>query len=189
MLHEALAWLPDNELDTVIASAGVAPPPSDLIPASPDALLAISEMSDEGPPTGINVNLIGTYYTVLLTTKYGMGLHDKTKTSKDKSITLLGSMAGYQGRAPNGDYNASKFGVRGLFHSLRSMSTDSGVRLNMLAPSFIKTPLVAPFETMLDAAGVKFAKVEDCVDAVARVCSDKSISGTLMNTFFSGIRY
>jgi len=73
-------------------------------------------------------------------------------------------------------YSTSKHGVLGLFRSLRSTSFMNGIRVNILMPYFIDTPILpSPARAIL--AGGAMGKPEDVVDAGTRLMADASISG------------
>lgn len=76
-------------------------------------------------------------------------------------------------------WTVSVVGVRGLFRSLRQTTPSLNVRLNMLAPTFVRTPLVAPALSVLSAAGMvpSFVDMRSVVDATLRFAVDQSLHG------------
>lgn len=73
------------------------------------------------------MNLIGVSYTTKLARHY----FNKGDQSRDKVLILKASLAGYLDLPQAAQYNASKFGVRGLFCNLRK---DPLSRVNLIAP-------------------------------------------------------
>ena len=73
-------------------------------------------------------------------------------------------------------YSTTKHGVLGLFRSLRCTSFVQGVRVNMLLPYFIDTPILPALGKLMFAGG-GMGKVEDVVDAGTRFVADSRILG------------
>lgn len=75
-----------------------------------------------------------------------------------KALVLTGSMASLFGTAPEDvEYSASKAGVLGILHGLRERCDDEQVRLALVAPYFVKTPLLPDgFEPPLGACASPF---------------------------------
>jgi NAD(P)-dependent dehydrogenase (short-subunit alcohol dehydrogenase family) len=60
-----------------------------------------------------------------------------------KALVLTGSMASLFGTSPEDvEYSASKAGVLGILHGLRERCDDGDIRLGMVAPYFVQTPLL-----------------------------------------------
>lgn len=96
--------------------------------------------------------------------------------TRDRHLLLLGSMASLSAIAMQPQYGAAKHAVLGLFRSLRCSSFMSGIRINLLCPYFIETPIVtAPARLALAGGGL--GKVEDVVDAATRFVADSRILG------------
>ena len=145
--------------------------------------------SSSDPPepqlSQIKISLIGLYYTAYLATHFmGARSASASEPRPDRSILLTGSMLSYRAIARFTDYCAAKAGVRGVFKSLRcDLRKECGVRINMLAPTFIQTPLTQPvFEATKERFA--YAPMEHVVDAVLRVVSDSKIDGFLAPSFF-----
>ncbi|KAL9619000.1 MAG: hypothetical protein Q9160_006321 [Pyrenula sp. 1 TL-2023] len=166
-------------IDTVAASAGVngsdeslkfmAPPPM-------SGLDKAQEGSDQTVPSApslntLNVNLIGTMYTVHLALSYFSARHEaesgSTKQSHpDTSILLFGSLASILPLPMQSIYGTSKHALVGLFRSLRVTlpSTHPNVRLNILCPYFVRTPMVGNDGSLLLAGGA-LAEINDVINA------------------------
>ena len=85
---------------------------------------------------------------------------------------------------PNSSYTSSKYGIRGLFRSIRTKARQQqNVRCNNIAPWHMKTPQTAGLEKMLQAKGYQdgngytFTKVDVLVDAACRCAVDEGCDG------------
>jgi 5'-hydroxyaverantin dehydrogenase len=193
LFRQALTWLKtldqSRTIDHVICSAGVDSEVLDLDPVNPDIFLQDGGTTTKAPASlSIQISIIGSLYTVAAAMKFGMGLHRHDSGVSDKSITLLASLAGYTGMALRSDYTASKWGVRGLFRSLLDdrNSASCPVRINLLAPYFVATPLTAHLLPGLQKMGVKLAEIGDVRDAALRLVGDRSIHGRAIGVWQGG---
>lgn len=98
------------------------------------------------------------------------------KRIRDRHLLLISSMAGMAPIAVQPQYGAAKHAIIGLFRSLRMDSHMAGIRVNMVCPYFIDTPLVPPGARVLLAGG-GLGKTEDVVDAATRFVADSRILG------------
>ncbi|KAK6440975.1 hypothetical protein LTR95_002798 [Oleoguttula sp. CCFEE 5521] len=150
---ETVAW-GSGRLDIVIPSAGLGGTSlkAELekattadVPVQPDLRV-------------LNVNLKAVYFTTSLALHYFRHL----SPSPAPQLCLISSLAGYLGLPFAADYCAAKFGVRGLWKTLR---TDGGARemggcqVNLIAPTYIRTPMTAAFSDRLEASGVRVGVV------------------------------
>jgi len=88
----------------------------------------------------------------------------------------MGSMASLSPIPTQILYAVSKHGVLGLFRTLRSTAFIQGIRVNMLCPYFIETPIVST-PARLALAGGGMGTVKDVVDAATRFTADSRIVG------------
>jgi len=177
---DALAFSPTGALDVVAIFASV-----DNGPNLIDHVDRLHAEEEPKPPSTaeLDVNLKGSLYTSALALHYFRGEAGK---GRDKSLIFVSSLAGYIDDTHNSVYTASKFGMRGLWRSIRARAgAEMGVRCNLIAPWAIKTPMTAPIIEVTDKMGIKegegitFAKEETVVEAVTRCIGDKSVSGKL----------
>jgi len=171
----AIERSPSKSVDIVVAAAGLVGhgfiDPDDEPPSL-----------DKDPPEPlvdtININLTGVFYTTRLALHYFQlkGSDESTNPGK-KSVILISSLAGYLELPWTADYQASKYGVRGIFKALRNNVSAMGVRMNLIAPWFIQTPMTKNVGPMLEERGVALAKQETAVEAVLRCATDDNISG------------
>jgi len=73
-------------------------------------------------------------------------------------------------------YGTAKHAVLGLFRTMRASSFVDGVRVTMINPYFIETPIVPTIGRLIMAGGA-IGKVEDVVDAASRLVADSRILG------------
>lgn len=142
----------------------------------------------EAPKTSaLEINLTAVYYTAHLSLYYFRATAPETEgPHSDKHLIFVSSLAGYVGLNTAGEYNAAKFGVRGLWKGMRffnpftsssSSSPPARFRANLIAPTFIKTNMTAGIEDGLAAAGIAMGSLGDVVNGVLRVACDESVRG------------
>jgi 5'-hydroxyaverantin dehydrogenase len=164
--------LDGSSIDIVIASAGLWGVPF-LLPNDEAASL---DKDPAAPPLGpINVNLIGLSYTAKLAQHY-FSLPGPTTTS-DKTLILIGSSGGYLEIPLAATYNASKWGVRGLFRTIREPLAAKGIRVNLIAPWLTDTPMSRADSPAFKAVDLPIADPEVFVKAAIRCAVDASIVG------------
>ena len=178
---KALSFSPTGTLDIVAMFAGI-----DKHGHLADQIQALGADDEPQRPSTAetDVNLKGTLYTTSLALHYFRDKSAANTPSRDKSLIFVSSLAGYIDDTHNSVYTASKFGVRGLWRSIRAKAdAEMGIRCNLIAPWAIKTPMTEPILSMLDQLGIKegegitFAKEETVVEAVMKCIGDASISG------------
>ncbi|KAF2730955.1 NAD(P)-binding protein [Polyplosphaeria fusca] len=177
---EAVRLSPHGGIDTVVANAGIAGPDIVQIPRD----LSVAEPAKPNFKI-MDVNCTGVLYTTHLA-YYWLPRNpnsvpcslqaDPTKTPRDRHLLLLGSIASLAPIAAQPQYGAAKHAVLGLFRSLRCTSHAQGVRVNILCPYFIDTPIVTTGARFILAGGA-MGKVEDVVDAGTRFVADSRILG------------
>jgi NAD(P)-dependent dehydrogenase (short-subunit alcohol dehydrogenase family) len=124
------------------------------------------------------------------------------RSPRDRHILLIGSVASLLGLPGQPLYSASKHGLLGLFRSLRATTTittttttttattagtgqqreqheEQGIRINMLCPYFIQTPMITRTGRLLLAGGT-MGRIEDCVDAATRLVADEGVRGRVL---------
>ncbi len=180
LFKEAVKLSPHGGIDCVVANAGIAGTDTLQTPAKLDVA------EPRKPDFKImEVNLTGVLYTTHLAFFYlprNQGSFDSSpssdpaKTPRDRHLLLLGSVASLMPLTIQPQYCASKHAVLGLFRSLRSSAFASGVRVNLLCPYFIDTPILSTSARVLLAGGGT-GKVDDVVDAGTRLVADSRIVG------------
>ena len=168
-------------LHAVVANAGIAEnPPTFELPKDLDV--------ETPPPPNLQcfeVDLLGVMYTAHLamfwlprnpSSDKANSSISPTQQSRDRHLLLVGSVASLGPIPGQAQYCVSKHGVLGLFRSLRATAFAHGIRVNMLCPYFIDTPII-PAAGRLLLAGAAMGKPEDVVDAGTRLSADTRIVG------------
>lgn len=183
----AVDFTPKKSLDIVAAFAGV-----DDSGHLVDHVQTMQASSDSTlPPPSIaplEVNTKGAFYTAALALHHlrrqSHGSEWSPDSQRTTSLTIISSMAGYIDDTHDTIYTASKFGSRGLFRAIRGRARDGlNVRVNLIAPWAIKTPMTAPFLPILkdsgieEGRGITFAAEDDLTQALMRIAVDENISG------------
>ncbi len=88
------------------------------------------------------------------------------------------TIGGTQG---NWEYTATKYGLRGFMRTARRNSWEQGIRINYVAPCFIKSAIrTAEYEKWLVDRGVEFGEQIDVAACMMRISCDKSVNGALL---------
>jgi NAD(P)-dependent dehydrogenase (short-subunit alcohol dehydrogenase family) len=180
LFKEAVKLSPHGGIDAVVANAGVA----GIEPLHMPANLEAAE--PEKPNLKVlDVNLTGVVYTTHLAL-YWLQRNpgskpcsldtDPSTSQRDRHLLLVGSVASLGPITSQPLYGAAKHGVMGLFRALRGSAFVDGVRVNMICPYFIETPILDTGARLV-LAGAGVGKVEDVVDAATRLTADSSILG------------
>ena len=95
---------------------------------------------------------------------------------RDRHLLLVGSMASLGPIPAQPLYATAKHGVLGLFRTLRSTCWIHGIRVNLVCPYFIDTPILTAGARLLLAGGA-MGKPEDVIEAATRLTADTRIIG------------
>jgi NAD(P)-dependent dehydrogenase (short-subunit alcohol dehydrogenase family) len=189
----AVSFSPTGAIDAVVPNAGIGDP---FAPQSGIGFENPHGLDGEDPPAPwlkvMDINLTGVMYTIHLAlfwlpkngaaskeTERGNGSLPQPRSDgsiPDRHILLIGSVASMIPLVGQVQYTASKHAVMGIFRSLRGSSYQHGVRVNMLCPYFVDTPIMPP-GSLLMLAGSGLGRIEDVVDAGTRFMADASIRG------------
>ncbi|EME86063.1 uncharacterized protein MYCFIDRAFT_40006 [Pseudocercospora fijiensis CIRAD86] len=171
LFKTALQNSPSKTIDIVVANAGI---------ATTDDVFLQAETDDGDPvePTlnVVKVNFIGLFYTVKLALFY---LPKQPEADdRDRCIIMTGSLASYLDMSGSPQYNATKWGVRGLMHSIRRTGPDQGIRINLVAPWIVDTRIMSDeTKRFVRGQGIEFCNIEDGGSLVCHFAADKSING------------
>jgi len=181
LFKEAVRLSPHGGVDCVVANAGIAGFDNLQVGENLDAA--------EPPPPAfkiMDVNLTGVLYTTHLacfwlpknpgSSPCSVDAKPSTDSPRDRHLLLLGSIASLAPIAIQPQYCTAKHAVLGLFRSLRVTSGLQGIRVNLLCPYFIDTPIVTASVRFILAGGA-VGQVEDVVDAGTRFVADSRILG------------
>jgi 3-oxoacyl-[acyl-carrier protein] reductase len=129
---DAMATMADEtvsrfgRIDALIACAGIL--------RSGGSLKTIAETTLEEWDRVITINLTGTFLS-------NRAVLPKMMAQRQGDIINLSSVSGQQGRAFDGAYCASKFGIIGLSESIAEEVAAYGIRVQTLLPDAVDTPL------------------------------------------------
>src|ERR1700719_528016 len=136
----------------------------------------ITEQSEEDWDHTIDINLKGVW----LCLKYE--IRQMLKQGDGGAVVNMASVAGLMGLAGAATYSASKHGVMGLTKSAALENARSGIRVNVVCPAVIETPMadrayedpaIHKFVLGLHPIG-RFGKPEEIAEAVVWMCSDRA---------------
>jgi NAD(P)-dependent dehydrogenase (short-subunit alcohol dehydrogenase family) len=140
------------------------------------AWIPITEQSEEDWDRTIDINLKGVW----LCLKYE--IRQMLRQGGGGAIVNMASVAGWIGSAGAATYCASKHGVMGLTKSAALETARSGIRINVVCPAVIETPMAerifgAPdmnkFALGLHPIG-RFGTPMEVGEAVVWMCSDRA---------------
>lgn len=138
--------------------------------------IPITEQSEGDWDSVININLKGTW----LCLKYE--IQQMLKQGSGGAIVNMASVAGFIGSAGAATYCASKHGVMGLTKAAALETARSGIRINVVCPAVIETPMgerifgapeMKKFALGLHPIG-RFGKPMEISEAVVWMCSDRA---------------
>jgi NAD(P)-dependent dehydrogenase (short-subunit alcohol dehydrogenase family) len=166
-LRELVAGLP--RLDVLVVAAGT---------NIPEPLPAVI---DDHLDAMLDLNVRATFVTLQAAAR-------RMVAAGAGSIVLVSSQMGHVGAARRSAYCATKHAVEGLAKAAAVELAPSGVRVNTVAPTFVETPLTAPFladpafraEVEAQIPLGRIGRVEDVTGAVVYLASDASalVTGT-----------
>ncbi len=138
--------------------------------------IPIAEQSEEDWNRTIDINLKGTW----LCLKYE--IQQMLKQGGGGAIVNMASVAGLIGSAGGATYSASKHGVMGLTKAAALETARSGIRINVVCPAVIETPMgerlfgepeVKKVALSLHPIG-RFGTPMEIAEAVVWMCSDRA---------------
>lgn len=150
-----------SNIDILINNAGI----------NKDSLLM--RMKEKDWDAVINVNLKGTFVCTKAVSKIMM-------KQREGRIVNISSIVGLMGNPGQANYSASKAGIVGLTKSTAKELAKRGVKVNAIAPGFIKTKMTQELsesvkERMLDEIPMnEFGSPEDVAKVALFLCSDFS---------------
>lgn len=141
----------------------------------------IIQMEDNDWKDVIDTNLSGVFYTSREASRYML-------KARKGHIINISSVIGKMGNAGQANYAASKSGIIGLTKSMAKEFAPRGIRVNAIAPGFIKTDMTSVLsedsvKKIIDITPLKnIGKAEDIANIVLFLGSDLSdyITGELI---------
>ncbi|KAH0281372.1 phosphoglycerate mutase-like protein, partial [Aureobasidium melanogenum] len=172
LFDAAKAFSPTKEIHYVVANAGI---------STKDEVFEFNEDGPQKPDLKtIDVNLNGVLYTTKLCLHHFIKQSGQTPSppQEDTCLVLIGSGAAFLDVARTPQYEATKWAVRGIMHSLRRTAHLFGSRVNVISPWYVKTKVLS--EEALEhvkSKGVDFATEEDAGQCLSRILSDRDVNG------------
>jgi NAD(P)-dependent dehydrogenase (short-subunit alcohol dehydrogenase family) len=149
------AWEAVGPVDLACLNAGV-------VAAEPD----MAEISDEQYRRIVGVNVDGVVF----------GVRRLAQVMDGGAIVVTASLAGLISTEPDPLYALTKHAVVGFVRSAAPLLATRGIRLNMVNPGFVDTPLLGDAgREALTAAGFPLLQPEDVAAAVLRVAEDDDV--------------
>ncbi|CAH0057282.1 unnamed protein product [Clonostachys solani] len=170
VFEAAVTNSPDKSCDIVISNAGI---------IVPDDMFKFDDPSQ--PPIKpdlrtLEVNLLGTAYTIKLAIHYFR--RQSLDRTRDRCLILKSSLSGYVDQPGAPQYNASKWGVRGFLRSYRRDLHNENIRVNLVAPWYVRTPILSDATVeFLQSKGVNFATMDDAASTMLRIAAMKEVNG------------
>lgn len=130
----------------------------------------------------LRVNLSGAWYLL-------RALVPHMRAAGDGSVVLIGSINGARGKVGQSAYAASKAGVVGLAKTAARELGRFGVRVNVVAPGFVETPMTAPLaaewrdKAIAETVLGRVAHADDVVAAAVFLLSQgaRHVTGHVLN--------
>ncbi|KAG9740334.1 NAD(P)-binding protein, partial [Aureobasidium melanogenum] len=172
LFDAAKAFSPTREIHHVVANAEI---------STKDEVFRLDENRPQKPDLKTkDVNLNGVLYTTKLCLHHFIKQNGQTPSQQqeDTCLILIRSGAAFLDVARTPQYEATKWAVRGIMHSLRWTAHFHGSRVNIISPWYVKTKIRSEkaFEHV-KSKGVDFATVEDAGECLLRILNDREING------------
>lgn len=104
-------------------------------------------------------------------------------------LVYIASLSSYRGFACMSTYNAAKYGVRGLWKSIRNAPHGTypfALRTNLVAPTITRTNMTADYFEAFIAAGGVATEISDVVDVTMRMMCDETVDGRAVCALLDG---
>jgi NAD(P)-dependent dehydrogenase (short-subunit alcohol dehydrogenase family) len=149
------AWESVDAVDIACLNAGV-------VSAEPD----VARITDEQYRRILGANLDGVVF----------GVRRLAQVMDGGSIVVTASLAGLTATPPDPLYALTKHAVVGFVRSAAPHLAERGIRLNMVNPGFVDTPLLGDEgRAAFEAAGFPLLRPEDVAVAVLRAAEDDEV--------------
>jgi NAD(P)-dependent dehydrogenase (short-subunit alcohol dehydrogenase family) len=149
------AWDAVDAVDLACLNAGVVAGESD-----------VARVSDEQYRRIVGVNVDGVVF----------GVRRLAQVMDGGSIVVTASLAGLIGTEQDPLYALTKHAVVGFVRSTAPQLAERGIRLNMVNPGFVDTPMLDDVgRAAFEAAGFPLLQPEDVAAAVLRAAEDEDV--------------
>ncbi|KAF3395344.1 Short-chain dehydrogenase reductase 3a [Talaromyces pinophilus] len=166
-----VAWEAYGRVDHAIANAGVVEQGGWFDCACVEEIMAVKMP----PPTlTLDVNLTGMIYFAHIACTFLAERNTGPDGTilRDKTLTLLSSLAGWKETPRRFLYQAAKHGILGLLRAMRLCIPDSykGVRVNVVSPAMTETRMVTKWRDTYLGNGLPPNQPEDVARAIVGLC-------------------
>jgi NAD(P)-dependent dehydrogenase (short-subunit alcohol dehydrogenase family) len=139
------------------------------------------KLSDEQWQRVLDVNLTGSFRVVRAAIPV-------LRKARGGAIVLISSVNGLRGKFGQSNYAASKAGVIALAKSAALETAAFGIRVNAIAPGYVKTPMTAAIpeafqrEALTETPLGRLAEPEEIADPILFLCSPlaRHITGVVL---------
>ncbi|KAG2202661.1 hypothetical protein INT47_002093 [Mucor saturninus] len=139
----------------------------------------INDIEQDGKYRTIEVNLTAAIKANRLAIQYFL------KKKKGGCIVNTSSVFGLTGACTAPLYAASKHAIIGLTKSYGSLLRTTDIRVNVVAPHFVETPLL-PGVSLGVATTFGMVSMKDCIEAYFYVLEDETLNGDVVNVSHLG---
>lgn len=184
----AATFAPSKTIDVAVLFAGLDGERRGLVDLVLDQ--PVPDLDSDPTPAkpahkALDVNLVGAYVSTYLALHYFRLKPRHPHPDVKKSLILISSMTGYMDLPYNTGYATSKYGVRGMFRSIRSQGNKVNARVNNIAPGYVLTPLTKKVHQIDDpsqpskATGfvLPWTPIEHVVEACCKCAVDEGTDG------------
>jgi len=153
-VSEPRAWGGVGPVDLACLNAGVTAGEAD-----------VTRLTDEQYRRILGANVDGVVF----------GVRRLAQVMERGSIVVTASLAGLTGTEQDPLYALTKHAVVGFVRSAAPQLAARGIRLNMVNPGFVDTPMIDPERDAFAAAGFPLLAPEDVAAAVLRAADDEEV--------------
>jgi NAD(P)-dependent dehydrogenase (short-subunit alcohol dehydrogenase family) len=152
---DAAAWEGVDRVELACLNAGVTTGEAD-----------VAQVSDEAYERILRANLHGVFY--------GVRRLGRVMVAGD-AIVVTASLAGLTGTPTDPVYALTKHAVVGFVRSVAPQLEERGIRINMVNPGFVETPMLDEQVELFRAAEFPLLRAEEVAEAVLRAARDDEV--------------
>jgi NAD(P)-dependent dehydrogenase (short-subunit alcohol dehydrogenase family) len=154
-VSDPTAWESVDRVDLACLNAGVT-----------TSTASITELTAEEYQRVVAVNVDGVVFGVRRLAR---------EMREGDAIVVTASLAGLTGVEGDPIYALTKHAVVGLVRSVAPQLAERGIRINMVNPGFVETPLLEQELPTFEEAGFPLLRADEVADAVLRAARDDEV--------------